>query len=232
MSSVPERASSAPKQSVVNWVLTLLFNVALPLITYNVLADHGVGDLAALLASSVWPALQLLATVLRARHVDEFSIFVLILMALGIIGSLVFNSPRLFLIKEAAVTGLFGVVLLGSLLFGRPLMFYFGRKFATDGSREQVAHWNGLWHHAGFRRFQRVLTLVWGASFAGEALLRIVLTYLLPIGPMVVVNNVLPLVVLAALIFGTIRQGRKMGEAAERRRAAEEAGTTSQAHAV
>lgn len=45
------------------------------------------------------------------------------------------------------MTGLFGVVVLGSLLLPRPVMFYFGRKFATDGTAEGLAYWNGLWRY-------------------------------------------------------------------------------------
>lgn len=49
------------------------------------------------------------------------------------------SSTRLARV-QSAVTGLFGLVLLISLLLPRPVMFYFGRKFGTDGSREGVAH--------------------------------------------------------------------------------------------
>jgi hypothetical protein len=66
-------------------------------------------------------------------------------------------------------------------------MFYFGRRFATTGTTSRAAWWNGLWQYPGFRRSQRILTLVWGASLLVEALLQIELTFQLPVGAVVVV---------------------------------------------
>jgi hypothetical protein len=109
------------------------------------------------------------------------------------------------------VTGLFGVVLIGSLWAPRPLMFYFGRKFATGGDPARVDWWNGLWQYPGFRRGQRILTLVWGGSFLAEAVVRILLGYTLPVSTMVVISSILPYVVLGLLIFGTVTYGRRAG---------------------
>jgi hypothetical protein len=206
--------------SIAHWGLSLLFNLALPIATYLVLAGGGMNTVAALAISGVWPLLELLLTVARTRHVDEFSVIVLIFLVLGMITAVAFNSARLLLVKDSALTGLFGLALLGSLLAPRPLMFYFGRKFATDGTPEKVAWWNGLWQYPDFRRGQRLLTIVWGASFLGEAVLRIVLSLTLPVAVMVVINNVLPYAVLAALIFGTVQFGRRSAERGRARAAA------------
>jgi hypothetical protein len=206
--------------SIAHWGLSLLFNLALPIATYLVLAGGGMSTVAALAISGVWPALELLLTIARTRHVDEFSVIVLIFLVLGIITAVAFNSARLLLVKDSALTGLFGLVLLGSLLAPRPLMFYFGRKFATDGTPEKVVWWNGLWQYPDFRRGQRILTIVWGAAFLGEAVLRILLSLTLPVSVMVVINNVLPYAVLAALIFGTVRFGRRSAERGRARAAA------------
>jgi hypothetical protein len=206
--------------SIAHWGLSLLFNLALPIATYLVLAGGGMSAVAALAISGVWPALELLLTVARTRHVDEFSVIVLIFLVLGIITAVAFNSARLLLVKDSALTGLFGLVLLGSLLAPRPLMFYFGRKFATDGTPERVAWWNGLWQYPDFRRGQRILTIVWGAAFLGEAVLRILLSLTLPVSVIVVINNVLPYLVLAALIFGTVQFGRRSAERGRARAAA------------
>jgi hypothetical protein len=199
------------RQVVLGWVLTLLMNIALPIVTYDLLADR-IGQVPALLLSGVWPVAELVVNLLRTRAVDEFSVFVIIFLALGAISLVAFNSPRVLFIKDSAVTGLFGLVLLASLLFGKPLMFYFGRRFAAHGTPEGIAWWNGLWQYPHFRRGQRILTLVWGLSFLGEAVLRIVLTYQLSVSAMVVVSNVLPYVVLGLLIAGTTWYGKVAGK--------------------
>ncbi len=209
------------RQNIRRWLPTLVFNIGLPIASYSVLSGHGMGTVPALALSGVWPLGELLVTMLRDRHADEFSIFALVGLGLGIVSSLLLGSPRLVLVKDSAITGLFGIALLVSLLLGRPLMFYFGRKFATDGSPEGVDWWNGLWRYPEFRRSQRILTVVWGLSFVAEAGLRIALTYVLSISAMVVINNVLPYIVLAILIAGTATYGRRAGAAARRRRAYE-----------
>jgi hypothetical protein len=200
----------------------MVFNVALPVGTFIALSGAGLPSVAALAISGVWPLIELGLSFARTRHADEFSVVVLIFLVLGIVAGLAFNSARLLLVKDSALTGLFGLVLLGSLLYRRPLMFYFGRKFATDGNPEKIDWWNGLWQYPDFRRGQRILTLVWGAAFLGEAVLRVLLSLALPVPVMVVISNVLPLVVLAALITGTIHYGRRAAAAGQARRAAAE----------
>ena len=213
--SIAQPAASRPNPVMV-WLPTMLFNVALPIATYILLTGNGMATVPALALSGVWPVVELAISFARTRHADELSILVLIFLVVGVATSLLFNSARFALIKESALTGIFGLVLLASLLAKRPLMFYFGRKFATDGSREGVAWWNGLWENEYFRRGQRMLTVVWGTAYLGEAVVRVVLTFFLPVTAMVVINNVLPLVVLACLITGTMAYGkRKQAQAAQ-----------------
>ncbi|GAB3833777.1 VC0807 family protein [Dactylosporangium cerinum] len=219
-----ESAPSVPRAglrgALLSWVPTIVLNIVLPIVTYSVLTDRGVGEVPALLISGVWPVLETVLSLAIRRKIDEFSIFVLIFLGLGVVAALGFNSPRLLLIKESVVTGLFGVVLLGSLLAPRPLMFYFGRRFATNGTPESIDWWNGLWQYPNFRRTQRVITIVWGVAMCAEALLRIVLAYQLSTDAMVVVSNVLPYVVLVGLITWTITYGKRQARAAQAARAA------------
>ncbi|AEV84660.1 membrane protein [Actinoplanes sp. SE50] len=205
------------------WVPTMVFNLVLPLITYQVLTGHGAGEVTALLASGVWPVLETVVLLAIRRTWDEFSIFTLILLLLGVVSALGFNSPRLILVKESAITGLFGVALLVSLLAPRPLMFYFGRKFATDGTPESIAWWNGMWQFPGFRHSQRLITIVWGITMLSEALIRIALAYVLSTGTMLVVSSILPYVVFGGLVFWTVTYGRRQGRRAAARQAEEAA---------
>ena len=204
---------------VLPWVATILLNIVAPIVVYDVLSARGVADVPALLLSGIPPVIELLATIAIARRVDEFSVFVIILLILSVLVALVSGDARLLLLRESAVTGLFALVLLASLLAPRPLMFYFGRRFATDGSRDQVAWWNGLWQYPGFRRTQYGITTMWGVTLLVEAVVRIVLTYRLPVATMVVVNNVLPTALLAALVLATVVWGQRARRAGSARRA-------------
>jgi intracellular septation protein A len=203
--SVPQ---GGPARVALGWLITLVLNIALPIVTYDVLTNHGVAQVPALLLGGVWPALELAVNLLRTRKIDEFSVMVLIFLFVGVISALAFNSPRLVLIKEGATTGLFGLVFLGSLLAPKPLMFYFGRRFATSGIPARIEWWDNLWQYQGFRRSQRVLTAVWGVALAGSAGICIALTYVFSVSTMVVVMNVTPYVVLGLLIAGTAWYGK------------------------
>ena len=216
MTTAETTGSSRPpgRAALVNWGSTIVFNVALPLLTYFLLTGAGWSAVAALLTSGVWPAAESLVVLAVRRHIDEIGVIALIFILLGVVAGVGFNSARLVLVKESAVTGLFGVVVLGSLLLPRPLMFYFGRKFATDGSAESVAYWNGLWRYPSFRRTQRVISVVWGVAFLAEAGLRIALSYALSTSAMAVVSSILPLAVLGGLIAWTLAYGRRARAAA------------------
>ncbi len=138
------------------------------------------------------------------RKVDEFAVVSLVFLVITAVVSLVgAHTARALLIKDSGVTGLFGLLCLATLLAPRPLMFYFGRKFATDGTPESAAWWNGLWQFDGFRSTMRTITLVWGVGYLVEALVRIVLAYALSTSAMVVLSPVLIYATLGALALWT-----------------------------
>jgi hypothetical protein len=206
--------------ALLTWVPTVLFNMVLPIVTYGLLTDRGMGTVPALLWSGAWPVFETVLSLAIHRRIDEFSIMVLIFLVLSVVAAVGFNSPRLLVVKESAVNGLFGVVLLASLLMPRPLMFYFGRRFGTNGTPEGIAAWNALWQYPAFRRTQRVLTTVWGVVLVAAALLQIGLSYVLSTDAMVVVFNVLPYVVFAGLIGWSISYGKRARARGEARRVA------------
>jgi intracellular septation protein A len=194
---------------LLGWGPTILLNVIMPVLTYNYLHNHHHSQVTSLLAASAWTVFELILFFALHRRLDEFGVVVLAFFVLSMIAALGFNSARLLLIKDSVLTGAWGIMLLGSLAFAKPLMFYFGRKFATDGTAAGVARWNGLWQYEGFRKGQRFLTVVWGVVFCAEAVLRVVLSYNVSTGVMVAVNAVLPLVVIGGLVAWTSVYGRR-----------------------
>ncbi|WP_051571471.1 VC0807 family protein [Cryptosporangium arvum] len=208
----------ASNQSVLqSWVIPLVANIALPIGTYFVLVGAGVGEVPALLLSGVWPAAELAWTLHRQRHVDEFSVFVLLGLLAGIATTVFSDDARAVFLKDSITTGVIGLAFLVTLVVAKPLTFYFGRRFATDGSKAQRDWWDGLWGHPDFRSLQRRLTTIWGLALVGEAVIRAVLTWRLGTGPMVVVNNVVPYVVIIGLITLSVTAGRRAQAGAQRR---------------
>lgn len=211
MSAHETTARPVSQQSAVQaWLIPITVNIVLPIGTYFVLAGPvGLGDVPALLISGVWPVAEIAYTVASQHHVDEFSIFVLLGIVVGVLTALFSGSTRAVFLKDSLTTGLIGLAFLVTLLFGRPLTFYLGRRFATDGSKAQRDWWDGLWVHPDFRRVQRQLGAAWGIALLGEAVVRAVLTWQLGTSSMVVVNNVVPYVVIAAMVAVSVTVGNR-----------------------
>ena len=186
---------------------SILVNGVLPLVAYQVLVGRHVSSVTALILTALFPAAWTIGSVARTRRVDALGALSLIFIALGILGSLISGNVRFILIKESFLTGLFGLVFLGSFLLPRPLMFYFGRQFATGGDPPRIARWEGLWQYESFRHANRVMTAVWGIGFVLEAA-RVALVFVLPVSAFLVVSPIMVYAVIFGLTFWTIRYGR------------------------
>ncbi|MEU7602795.1 VC0807 family protein [Streptomyces sp. NPDC041003] len=214
----PARSGAA---TAIGWILTIGLNVVAPILTYNTLVDdHGWSEFSALLLSSAWPVLDSAISIAWRRKLDEFAVVTLVFIVITAGVSLVGDpSARALLVKDSAVTGLFGLLCLSTLLAPRPLMFYFGRKFATDGTPESTAWWNGLWQYEGFRTTMTRMTLVWGVAYVIEAGVRIALAYTLSTKTMVTLSPVMIYGVLGALGVWTALYGKRSQAEGERRAA-------------
>jgi hypothetical protein len=181
---------------------------AIPYLAYVVLRGRGASTVDALAAGAVFPAAFIAVNFARRRRLDGFGLLILGTIAAGVVLSLISGSPRFALVKESLVTGAFGLAMLGSLLGPRPLMFYFGRKFATDGSPAGLEAWGSYWHRsATFRRSNRVMTVVWGVALVVEAAIRVVAAYTLPTATVVALSATVPLAIVGLLMAWTFAYG-------------------------
>ncbi|WP_310723079.1 VC0807 family protein [Streptomyces sp. N2A] len=214
----PARSQGA---AIVGWLLTIALNVAAPIITYNALRDQGWSEFAALLAGGAWPVLDSAVHLVWRRRLDEFAVVTLVFLVITAVVSLIgSHSTQALLVKDSAISGLFGLLCLATLLAPRPLMFYFGRKFATDGTAASTAWWNGMWQFEGFRSTTRTMTTVWGVAYCLEAVVRIALAYIMSTDTVVVLSPILMYGVLGALILWTTMYGKRSRRRGEERAAA------------
>jgi hypothetical protein len=184
---------------------TLAFDVAMPIIAFYVLTRLGVSTLWALVAGGVFPAGNNVRVWARSRRLEPLGIIVMIFLAIGTATSLISGSVFFALTKESFLTATFGLVCLGSLLAGRPLMFYINRQFVAGDDPVRLEWWNGLWQYPGFRRAQRVVTAVWGIAYLVEALLRLGFALVLSPAKVVVISPVMAFGAMMALIAWTRR---------------------------
>ncbi len=190
------------------WGAEVVGQAALPYLAYLVLRARGASPVDALAAGAVFPAAFIAVNFTRRRRLDGFGLAILATIAAGVALTLISASARFALVKESLITGAFGLAMLGSLLGRRPLMFYFGRRFATDGSSAGHAAWASYWPRSPtFRRSHRVMTVVWGVAFLVEAAIRVAAAYTLSTATVVGLSATVPLVVVGVLMGWTFAYG-------------------------
>lgn len=157
-------------------IFTLIINLVLPYLTYRLLIPY-TSSVVALSIAALVPLCDSIYSLIRTRKADVFSGFIFLGLILGVVAVLLGGDERFILLRESYVTGIMGVVFLGSLLFGRPLIYYFAERFT--GHNPQM---NDKWEKLPRYRFNfRLITAVWGLSLLLEAFIKVVLVYSLSI---------------------------------------------------
>jgi hypothetical protein len=203
---------------------SIVVNGVLPFVLYQILTGRGVPVLTALLLTSIFPLAGIAFGWMRRGSLDAIGLISLIFIGAGIATSFISGNPRFYLVKESFGTAAFGLAMLISLAFARPMMFYLSRQGATGGNPEAVARWNGLWTTAPmFRHVIRVMTVVWGVGFVTEAAVRVVLALIAPASVVLAVGQVMAYVVITLLLLWSFNYGRSVQRRGEVFRAQAEA---------
>lgn len=195
---------------------SLIVDAGLPAIAYQILTRQGISEVMALTAGAIFPTANIAVGFMKTRRIDLIGALVLLFIAVGTVTSLISGNVIFVLVKESMLTAVFGVICLWSLLWSRPLMFYFGRQFAAGDDPARIESWNGRWEREGFRRTLRTMTVVWGVGYVLEAAARVVFALTLSPGMVVTVSPTMAIVVTVLLIIWTGRYGRMARERALR----------------
>jgi len=184
-------------------------NGVVPFVVYQVLTGAGASTVLALSVSGVFPAFGVIWGLVRTRRADVIGMVSLAFIVVGLATSVLTGDARFILIKESMLTGVFGLVCLISLLAPKPVMFYFGRQFASGGDPARAAAFDDLWQYPQFRAVQRNLTVGWGIGYVAEASTRVALALLIPISIFLVVSPVLAFGATLGLIAWTMAYARR-----------------------
>jgi hypothetical protein len=227
--TTPQKASRMA--TILSLVSSIVINVVLPILIYWALKKYtSSSDFLALVASSVPSLIDSIVGVIRRKRIDLLAGIVLVGIVITLITVALGGSPKVYLIRESFFTAAFGLAYLVSLLFPKPLAFYFARYFATGNHPENIPWFDSLWQHQQFRHTMRVITVVWGIGFLLEAALRTYLVIVLNIVQFLIVSPFVIYGILGILIvwmFLYSRQGRKKGEEIRQRMQAEQRASPS-----
>ncbi len=194
--------------------LEIGFNFLLPYLAYTLAKPH-LGEVRAIMAASVPPIVWSLVEFARRRRVDALSVMVLGGIALSLVAFAFGGSAKLLLLRESLVTGLVGVIFLGSVPVGRPLVYVLARASAARRSAEESSHLDEIKDTPGFRRTMTVMTLVWGSGLVAETCLRAVLVFTLPTGRFLIVSPIVGYATYGLLILWTLLYAREKRRRAE-----------------
>jgi|SRR5579862_1493156 len=162
-------------------------------------------ELTALMLAIIFPTVKSAYDLIRGREVSPVSILVLLGIVTSIVALFLSGDPRMLLIRESLFTGAFGVACLISLLFPRPIMFYFGRYFMAGKDSQKRKTFDARWQIPVVRRAHRLVTTVWGVVYAGEFAVRAILVYSLASPVVLMVSPLLIGIATMATIIWTFR---------------------------
>jgi len=151
----------------------------------------------------------------RERELNPFATVMLVVFGIGLVLAFVSGDPRFLLLKNSVVTGVLGLVFLGTTLFGTPLTLAASQSF-QPARKAELRHEYDTDPHV--RRGHRLSSTVWGVGLLAEALVRVPLVFLLPIDVMVALGEVMTIAVIGGLLAWNIwyvKRATARGQAAE-----------------
>ncbi|MBN9511700.1 MAG: hypothetical protein J0I21_21645 [Alphaproteobacteria bacterium] len=169
---------------------TLLVNVLLPFLIFA-LTRSRLGDVHALIASSAPPLVWSVVELTRQRRVDALSLLVLTGIALSLLAFIGGGGVHFLQLRERLVTGLIGLIFLGSVAINRPLIYYLARASITRASPEKAGHFVAIRDTPIFRRTMLTMTLAWGVGLVVECAVAVTLTEVLTVSEFMLVGYVI-----------------------------------------
>lgn len=186
----------------------LLINAGIPFVV-NMLAQPHMSTINALLLASSVPALFTLVEIIWKKRINAVGMLVVVELLLTAAFALLFKSPQLLLLRGATVSGLFGIAMLVSLLFPKPILFYIIRSVMAQSDPQRAASFNADWSFPRVRSLYRLLTLVWGCVTLASLLLLTVLVFTLPSSLMLILSPILSIAVIMPVAHWSMHIMRK-----------------------
>ncbi|HVW41469.1 MAG TPA: VC0807 family protein [Amycolatopsis sp.] len=189
------------REPTTNGLRPVLIDVAAPLAGYYLLSTiFGMDAVAALAWSSIVPAASAVWGLVRERRPHPLAMMMLLANAAGVTLGLLTHDARLMLVKDSAITCTIGLVLLGSVVVGRPLLSSAVESAMTARNVGRPHTWQHLrTTSARFRHAELLFSAVWGLVLLAECAVRVFAVFTLPVGTLVWLS---PVLMMAAVLAG------------------------------
>lgn len=191
------------KNVIQSLAVSILLNGLLPVVLYNLLLGH-FSSFVSLLIATLVPLLDNLYHIILHRKADAFGLFMLTGFILSLLALLLGGSEKLILIRESLVTGILGLIFIGSLFYSKPLIYHFAIMFSAKGESEQMGKFENNWEFPYFRFVIRLMTAVWGVALLAEAVIKAILVYVLTITAFLAISQIIFYGTLGVTILWTV----------------------------
>jgi hypothetical protein len=185
----PAPASAPPLTSPKRQLALLVLDVGAPIGLYYGLRAAGLSNLVALGAGAIVPAVGVIIQLVTRRRLDGVGGVVVVSVLATIMLSLITDSPRFLLARDGFITALWGLWFLATLRAGwgplsrRPAAFTLARPLMEGRRPFGTASWDDVWaREPAFQRIWRMSTVIWGVGLLIDAVLRVLMSYTLPVG--------------------------------------------------
>ncbi len=194
---------------------TLGLSLVIPLIVIQVLLHLGATPLIALAAATVFPLGEMVYEAVHVKRIGLIAIVSLVGLVAGFGLSFATGNAIFALLKDSLLTGVFGLLFLGSLLTSRPLIYRLNLDLAgTDITARAAAE--ALWERPAAQHAFRLITLVWGLGLLLEAAARVVAVLTLPLAQATSLSPIIAVVCIGGILIWTVRYVRARRAAAAR----------------
>jgi|GEM_PF-3033745 len=209
------RGAGSPARRALPLVRSLLVNIAGPWLVYRlVLAALPGRTILALALSALLPALDLGFVYRRRGSLDVIALIALLQLLASLAITLASRSLRIAMSAHALQTGVLGLVFAGSALIGRPLIARLALQTVGGDDPVRRAAFEAHATLPAVRRSFMRMTLVWAGFLCAESAVLSAAALTLPAAHYLLVSAVFTYGLNSAMIWGSIRYGRRRAAAA------------------
>jgi hypothetical protein len=167
------------KRSLLVRGLRVAVDFMLPMAVYYGLRLGGASIYWSLLAGAIVSAATSVVPMVRHRRMDGLSVYMTSMMVGSVVVSLIAGGTRFLLARDALLTAVTGLWLIGSVWARRPLAYLFSKPL-LEGRFHWPKSFDDLWDRSpAFRHMWRVSSVLYGIGCLADAVLRVVMAYTL-----------------------------------------------------
>ncbi len=120
---ISNQPAFSPRTILMRLLPTLIYAALVPYLIYRVGSEHyHLSAVNALLLAAISPAVGSLIKFVRERQLSVLGLFALAGIAAKVVSALLFHDAPLVLIGDSLLSGVYGLLLLGSVLIGKPVV--------------------------------------------------------------------------------------------------------------